>query len=224
MVSLLALVLLALEFSGVAALRLPDLVNSTHTASIRAPFKKVVKHAQLKAVATRDRARAKALVARATGGGSKFREDAQAVGVLIANQVVNYIAAVNVGSPPTTCKSLRALSNAAETLSSLSGRRHRLLKHLGGSGNAIHIHIHDAAAECGSGTNSRASLPDTPADSSPAQEVSYGSGFFEGEEVLDLVDFGSPLTIPNQSIGVADFSEGFNGIDGSFPSSSGTKP
>ncbi|KZV97332.1 aspartic protease [Exidia glandulosa HHB12029] len=44
--------------------------------------------------------------------------------------------------------------------------------------------------------------------------VSYGSGFFSGFEVLDLLTFGGPLTIPNQSIGIATDASGFNPLDG----------
>ncbi|KZV96746.1 acid protease [Exidia glandulosa HHB12029] len=44
--------------------------------------------------------------------------------------------------------------------------------------------------------------------------VQYGSGFFFGDEVIDTVDFGGPLVIPQQSIGTAVFSDGFQGVDG----------
>ena len=44
--------------------------------------------------------------------------------------------------------------------------------------------------------------------------VSYGSGFFLGEEFLDTVSLSPDLTIPNQSIGDALFAEGFDGVDG----------
>ena len=45
------------------------------------------------------------------------------------------------------------------------------------------------------------------------QEVSYGSGAFEGEEFTDNVQFGD-LAITGQSIGVASQSEGFEDVDG----------
>ncbi|OCH85903.1 aspartic proteinase precursor [Obba rivulosa] len=50
---------------------------------------------------------------------------------------------------------------------------------------------------------------------STGQEVSvtYGSGFFLGEQFTDTVTIGS-LSIPNQGIGAAIFSEGFDGVDG----------
>jgi len=43
--------------------------------------------------------------------------------------------------------------------------------------------------------------------------VEYGSGLFFGEEFIDKVSFGG-LTIPQQSIGVAEITEGFEGVDG----------
>lgn len=45
------------------------------------------------------------------------------------------------------------------------------------------------------------------------QEVSYGSGAFEGEEFTDNVQFGD-LAITGQSIGVASQAEGFDDVDG----------
>ncbi|TFL03666.1 acid protease [Pterulicium gracile] len=44
--------------------------------------------------------------------------------------------------------------------------------------------------------------------------VSYGSGSFDGDQFLDLVTISYKLTIPDQSIGVANKSKGFNGFDG----------
>ncbi|KZT18689.1 aspartic peptidase A1 [Neolentinus lepideus HHB14362 ss-1] len=44
--------------------------------------------------------------------------------------------------------------------------------------------------------------------------VTYGSGNFEGQEVTDLVSLGDGLTIENQSVGAAFYSEGFSGVDG----------
>ena len=46
------------------------------------------------------------------------------------------------------------------------------------------------------------------------QEVSYGSGEFEGTEYTDTVTIGGSLAITDQSIGVASSSEGFEGVDG----------
>ena len=46
------------------------------------------------------------------------------------------------------------------------------------------------------------------------QSVSYGSGYFEGEEYTDTVTLGDGLTITKQSIGVASYAEGFSGVDG----------
>ncbi|EMD36748.1 hypothetical protein CERSUDRAFT_51190 [Gelatoporia subvermispora B] len=43
--------------------------------------------------------------------------------------------------------------------------------------------------------------------------VTYGSGFFIGEQFTDTVTIGS-LVIPNQGIGAALISEGFEGVDG----------
>ena len=45
------------------------------------------------------------------------------------------------------------------------------------------------------------------------QEVTYGSGAFEGEEVEDDVTLGD-LTITDQSLGAATESEGLTGVDG----------
>ncbi|KAL4245114.1 Polyporopepsin [Abortiporus biennis] len=44
--------------------------------------------------------------------------------------------------------------------------------------------------------------------------VSYGSGSFSGIEFLDTVNLGAGLIINNQSIGVANKTAGFGGIDG----------
>ncbi|KIM81522.1 hypothetical protein PILCRDRAFT_8583 [Piloderma croceum F 1598] len=44
--------------------------------------------------------------------------------------------------------------------------------------------------------------------------VSYGSGNFSGREFIDEVTLSPELVIKSQSIGVANFSEGFEGVDG----------
>jgi len=44
--------------------------------------------------------------------------------------------------------------------------------------------------------------------------VEYGSGFFEGTEYIDQVTIASGLVIPKQSIGVAEFADGFRSDDG----------
>ncbi|KAI0356843.1 aspartic peptidase A1 [Trametes cingulata] len=44
--------------------------------------------------------------------------------------------------------------------------------------------------------------------------VTYGSGFFFGEEVFDKIVLANGLTLRNQSIGAAIHSEGFDGVDG----------
>ncbi|OSC99303.1 acid protease [Trametes coccinea BRFM310] len=44
--------------------------------------------------------------------------------------------------------------------------------------------------------------------------VQYGSGFFDGSQVYDDIELAEGLIIKNQSIGVADVSEGFDGVDG----------
>ncbi|KDQ58191.1 hypothetical protein JAAARDRAFT_57949 [Jaapia argillacea MUCL 33604] len=55
----------------------------------------------------------------------------------------------------------------------------------------------------------------TSVDTGDAVAVTYGSGSFSGTEYYDTVTISSSLVIPNQSIGVADTSEGFGeGIDG----------
>jgi len=44
--------------------------------------------------------------------------------------------------------------------------------------------------------------------------VSYGSGFFIGEEYTDTITLAPGLAVHSQSIGVATFAEGLNGLDG----------
>jgi Eukaryotic aspartyl protease len=44
--------------------------------------------------------------------------------------------------------------------------------------------------------------------------VTYGSGSFEGLEYIDQVTLDSALVIKKQSIGDAEFSEGFSNVDG----------
>jgi len=46
------------------------------------------------------------------------------------------------------------------------------------------------------------------------QSISYSIGSFSGEEYTDTVTLSSGLVIPDQSIGVASQSKGFEGIDG----------
>ncbi|PIL28749.1 transporter [Ganoderma sinense ZZ0214-1] len=50
-------------------------------------------------------------------------------------------------------------------------------------------------------------------DTGAAVAVSYGSGFFFGEEYTDTITVGH-LVVKRQSIGVAVFASGFNGVDG----------
>ncbi|KAG1864670.1 aspartic peptidase domain-containing protein [Suillus subalutaceus] len=54
----------------------------------------------------------------------------------------------------------------------------------------------------------------TSVDTGEAVAVDYGSGSFSGTEYTDTVTLGDGLTITAQSIGVADRSEGFTGVDG----------
>ncbi|KAH9914106.1 aspartic peptidase A1 [Fomitopsis serialis] len=44
--------------------------------------------------------------------------------------------------------------------------------------------------------------------------VSYGSGFFGGDEVMDQITLAPGLTIAEQGIGASIWSEGFGGVDG----------
>ncbi|OJT05195.1 Polyporopepsin [Trametes pubescens] len=46
------------------------------------------------------------------------------------------------------------------------------------------------------------------------QTAQYGSGSFDGKEYIDTVTLGAGFAINNQSIGVAYYSSGFNGVDG----------
>ncbi|KIP05512.1 hypothetical protein PHLGIDRAFT_74133 [Phlebiopsis gigantea 11061_1 CR5-6] len=55
---------------------------------------------------------------------------------------------------------------------------------------------------------------DTSTDTGAEVLVEYGSGLFFGEEFIDQVALSDGLTIPKQSIGVAEFAEGFEGVDG----------
>lgn len=54
----------------------------------------------------------------------------------------------------------------------------------------------------------------TTQDTGELMEVIYGSGFVLGEEVIDRLDFGANLIIPQQSIGSAIVQSGFDGLDG----------
>ncbi|GJE97844.1 aspartic peptidase A1 [Phanerochaete sordida] len=54
----------------------------------------------------------------------------------------------------------------------------------------------------------------TSHDTGAQVAVEYGSGLFFGEEFLDQVSLGSGLTVVNQSIGVAEETFGFTGVDG----------
>lgn len=44
--------------------------------------------------------------------------------------------------------------------------------------------------------------------------MSYGSGSFSGEEYTDTITLSKRLVIAEQSIGVANITEGFDGVDG----------
>ncbi|KZT08195.1 acid protease [Laetiporus sulphureus 93-53] len=54
----------------------------------------------------------------------------------------------------------------------------------------------------------------TSEDTGESVSVTYGSGYFEGEEYLDTVTLASGYAITQQSIGVASYAEGFSGVDG----------
>ncbi|KAL1700655.1 aspartic peptidase domain-containing protein [Schizophyllum commune] len=54
----------------------------------------------------------------------------------------------------------------------------------------------------------------TSKDTGSGVSVSYGSGFFSGEEYTDQVTITDELVLDNQSIGVASTASGFNGYDG----------
>ncbi|KAJ8696003.1 hypothetical protein PTI98_005906 [Pleurotus ostreatus] len=54
----------------------------------------------------------------------------------------------------------------------------------------------------------------TTQDTGELMQVTYGSGFVLGEEVLDKFDLGGGLVVPQQSIGSAIFQSGFDGLDG----------
>jgi cathepsin E len=64
------------------------------------------------------------------------------------------------------------------------------------------------------GANQAYKQTKTSTQTKDSVSVTYGSGFFEGTEWTDRVTIASGLTINKQSIGVADFAEGFNGVDG----------
>ncbi|OAX40083.1 acid protease [Rhizopogon vinicolor AM-OR11-026] len=54
----------------------------------------------------------------------------------------------------------------------------------------------------------------TSYDTGEPVAVGYGSGSFEGTEYTDTITIGTGLTITQQSIGVANTSSGFTGVDG----------
>ncbi|KAL1745145.1 aspartic peptidase domain-containing protein [Schizophyllum fasciatum] len=54
----------------------------------------------------------------------------------------------------------------------------------------------------------------TSKDTGSGVSVSYGSGYFSGEEYTDQVTITDDLVLKNQSIGVASTAQGFNGYDG----------
>jgi pepsin A len=56
-------------------------------------------------------------------------------------------------------------------------------------------------------------ITNTSIDTGNTVSVSYGSSNFSGKEYLDTITL-SPLSISNQSIGVADKYQGFQGVDG----------
>ncbi|GJE97843.1 aspartic peptidase A1 [Phanerochaete sordida] len=57
-------------------------------------------------------------------------------------------------------------------------------------------------------------ITSTSQDTGAEVFVEYGSGLFLGEEFLDTVSIGGVLNIAKQSIGAAEFAEGFDGVDG----------
>ncbi|KAJ6598192.1 aspartic peptidase A1 [Mycena vulgaris] len=101
----------------------------------------------------------------------------------VDNQAVTYVAAVGVGSPPTT---------------------YQLLIDTGSSNTWI-------------GATQPYIRTSTSVSTGQRVGVTYGSGDFSGEgsnEFLDQVTIAPGLVIPNQSIGVATSSDGFEGVDG----------
>ncbi|OBZ76839.1 Polyporopepsin [Grifola frondosa] len=64
------------------------------------------------------------------------------------------------------------------------------------------------------GADKRYVVTSSSHDTGEEVHVLYGSGFFIGEEYLDTVTLANGLVIKNQSIGVANITEGFDGIDG----------
>ncbi|KAF7436454.1 hypothetical protein PC9H_003287 [Pleurotus ostreatus] len=64
------------------------------------------------------------------------------------------------------------------------------------------------------GATTRYTQTSTSTRTSNSVSVTYGSGSFSGTEFIDRVDIGNGLVIPNQSIGVASRSTGFDGVDG----------
>ena len=64
------------------------------------------------------------------------------------------------------------------------------------------------------GADKKYSKSSTSKDTGSGVSVSYGSGYFSGEEYTDKVTITSGLVIDSQSIGVADTASGFTGYDG----------
>ncbi|KAG1861932.1 aspartic peptidase domain-containing protein [Suillus tomentosus] len=102
----------------------------------------------------------------------------------ITNAIVTYTAQVGVGSPATECKI-----------------DHTLIIDTGSSNTWL-------------GAATSYSPTSTSVDTGNTVSVSYGSGYFSGEEYTDTVHLSAGLVIDEQSIGVASFSEGFEGVDG----------
>ncbi|KAG2114236.1 aspartic peptidase domain-containing protein [Suillus discolor] len=64
------------------------------------------------------------------------------------------------------------------------------------------------------GANTPYAVTKTSVNTRQPVSVSYGSGYFDGNEYTDTVTLGKGLTIPHQSIGVAVDSSGFSAVDG----------
>ncbi|KAF9534256.1 aspartic peptidase domain-containing protein [Crepidotus variabilis] len=111
----------------------------------------------------------------------------EVVNVPVDNQAVTYFAHVEVGKPATNCKLFLSLAFRERNILSNTwvGANHHPYSTTSTSKNALEL-----------------------------VSVTYGSGFFSGLEYTDEVSLVSGLTIPDQSIGAALFSSGFDDIDG----------
>ena len=195
--------LLAVVVAAVAASAKPVAVrDSPLTLSIARRFNSTGAANILKA----DRARAKVLKTRsqatkAAAVGTAVGKIFPVTNVPITNQAVTYTANVGVGTPPTNYD---LIVDTGSSNTWVGANRPYVNTSSSVDTGAFVVGVHPTLNSC---TN----MADV--GGSMLQELSYGSGFFFGEEFTDTVTVGN-LVVKNQGIGVATFSSGFDGVDG----------